>query len=78
MALSNDELQFSSLYVMRFAGSFGFMSVMTLLPDFIEALGATGITIGVFFLGGAAALSGVATFGGILAFRHGREGLRPA
>lgn len=48
MALSNDELQFSSLYVMRFAGSFGFMSVMTLLPDFIEALGATGITIGVF------------------------------
>jgi len=48
MALSNDELQFSSLYVMRFAGSFGFMSVLTLLPDFIEALGATGLTIGVF------------------------------
>ncbi|WP_136688830.1 MFS transporter [Halorhabdus amylolytica] len=48
MDLSRDRLQFSSLYTMRFAGSFGFMAVMTLLPDYIEALGATGITIGVF------------------------------
>ncbi|WP_158855418.1 MFS transporter [Halorhabdus sp. CUG00001] len=48
MDLSRDRLQFSSLYTMRFAGSFGFMTVMTLLPDYIDALGATGITIGVF------------------------------
>nr|WP_245944510.1 MFS transporter [Haloplanus salinus] len=48
MALMNDELQFSSLYLTRFAGSFGFMTVLTLLPDYIDALGATGVTIGLF------------------------------
>ena len=48
MGLSHDELQFSSLYLTRFAASFGFMTVLTLLPDYISALGATGVTIGVF------------------------------
>nr|WP_309484889.1 MFS transporter [Halorhabdus salina] len=48
MDLSRARLQFSSLYTMRFAGSFGFITVLTLLPDYIDALGATGITIGVF------------------------------
>jgi len=48
MAFTRDELQFSSLYATRFAGSFGFMTVMTLLPTYIEALGATGVTIGLF------------------------------
>jgi MFS family permease len=48
MDASHDELQFSSLYLTRFAASFGFMTVLTLLPDYISALGATGLTIGVF------------------------------
>nr|WP_232688954.1 MFS transporter [Halobacterium zhouii] len=48
MAVTNDELQFSSLYLTRFATSFGFMTVLTLLPDYIDALGATGVTIGLF------------------------------
>ncbi|MFC7138520.1 MFS transporter [Halosimplex aquaticum] len=48
MDLSHDELQFSSLYLARFASSFGFMTVLTLLPDYIDALGATGVTIGLF------------------------------
>jgi len=48
MPFSHDELQFSSLYLARFASSFGFMTVLTLLPDYIDALGATGVTIGLF------------------------------
>ncbi|MFB6201465.1 MAG: MFS transporter [Halorhabdus sp.] len=48
MDLNGDRLQFSSLYTMRFAGSFGFMAVLTLLPNYIEVLGAEGLTIGVF------------------------------
>ena len=48
MAVTNDELQFSSLYLTRFATSFGFITVLTLLPDYIDALGATGVTIGLF------------------------------
>jgi len=48
MDLSRDRLQFSSLYSMRFAASFGVLTVTTLMPDYIEALGAEGITIGVF------------------------------
>lgn len=48
MDVPHDELQFSSFYVSRFAASFGFMTVLTLLPNYIEALGATGVTIGLF------------------------------
>lgn len=46
MNTSHDEFQFFSLYLTRFALSFGFITVLTLLPDYIEALGATGVTIG--------------------------------
>lgn len=45
---SHEDLQFSSLYLARFASSFGFMTVLTLLPNYIDALGATGVTIGLF------------------------------
>ncbi|SEH37923.1 Major Facilitator Superfamily protein [Halopenitus malekzadehii] len=48
MSVGHDDLQFGSLYLTRFAASFGFMTVMTLLPTYIETLGATGVTIGVF------------------------------
>ncbi|MDZ7849578.1 MAG: MFS transporter [Halodesulfurarchaeum sp.] len=48
MNVSRDQLQFSSLYLTGFTSSFGFMTVLTLLPDYIDTLGATGITIGLF------------------------------
>jgi MFS family permease len=48
MSPTDDRLQFSSLYVTRFAASLGYMTVLTLLPDYVEALGATGLTIGLF------------------------------
>lgn len=48
MDLTHDELQFSSLYLTRFTASFGYMTVLTLLPAYIEVLGATGVTIGLF------------------------------
>lgn len=48
MLTNHEKLQFGSLYLTRFAGSFGFMTVLTLLPAYIEALGATGVTIGLF------------------------------
>jgi MFS family permease len=48
MAVTSDELQVFSLYLTRFATSFGFVTVLTLLPDYIDALGATGVTIGLF------------------------------
>lgn len=48
MGVDHYDLQFGSLYLTRFAGSFGFMTVLTLLPTYIEVLGATGVTIGLF------------------------------
>lgn len=45
---TRDELQFSSLYLVSFAGSLGYMTLLTLLPTYITALGATGVTIGLF------------------------------
>jgi hypothetical protein len=48
MAARHGGLQFSSLYLTRFAGSFGFMAALTLLPSYIEALGATCVSIGPF------------------------------
>lgn len=48
MGFTRDELQFSSLYLTRFAASFGFVTVLTLLPTYIDAFGATGVTIGLF------------------------------
>lgn len=48
MDVARDDLQYYSLYLTRFAGSFGFMTLLTLLPTYIETLGATGITIGLF------------------------------
>ncbi|WP_435185624.1 MFS transporter [Halobellus sp. EA9] len=48
MTVSQDQLQFSSLYLTRFSTSFGFVTVLTLLPEYIDALGATGVTIGLF------------------------------
>ncbi|MFB6105972.1 MAG: MFS transporter [Halobacteriaceae archaeon] len=48
MSFDADGLEFPSLYLTRFATSFGFMTVLTLLPTYIETLHATGVTVGLF------------------------------
>lgn len=40
--------QFYTLYLTRFVGSLGFITVLTLLPSFINQLGASGIVVGLF------------------------------
>lgn len=40
--------RFYPLYLTRFVGSLGFIVLLTLLPDYIEQLGATGVVVGLF------------------------------
>ena len=40
--------QFYPLYLTRFVGSLGYITLLTLLPTYIEQLGATGVTAGLF------------------------------
>ncbi len=40
--------RFYPLYLTRFAGSLGFITLLTLLPNYIEQLGATGVVAGLF------------------------------
>ena len=40
--------QFSSLYLVKFASSLGFITVLTLLPKYINLLQPTGVVVGVF------------------------------
>ncbi|SEO47638.1 Predicted arabinose efflux permease, MFS family [Halorientalis persicus] len=40
--------QFYPLYLTRFVGSLGFITLLTLLPTYIEQLGATGVVVGLF------------------------------
>ena len=44
-------LQFYSLYLSRAVSSLGFIALLTLLPTYIEQLGATGIVAGLFVTG---------------------------
>lgn len=43
-----DRFRFYPLYLTRFAGSLGFIVLLTLLPNYIEQLGATGVVAGLF------------------------------
>lgn len=43
-----DRIRFYPLYLTRFAGSLGFIVLLTLLPTYIEELGATGVVAGLF------------------------------
>lgn len=43
-----DRFQFYPLYLTRFTASLGFITLLTLLPKYIEQLGATGIVVGLF------------------------------
>lgn len=40
--------RFYPLYLTRFVGSLGFITLLTLLPTYIEQLGATGVVVGLF------------------------------
>ena len=46
--MSASRLQFGSLYLTRFAGSFGYVTVLVLLPTYINLLDPSGIEIGLF------------------------------
>ncbi|PSQ29880.1 hypothetical protein BRD06_02390 [Halobacteriales archaeon QS_9_67_15] len=50
--------QLRALYFTRFAGSFGFVALLTLLPTFINELGAEGFVLELFATGLALALVG--------------------
>ncbi len=43
--------QLRALYFTRFAGSFGFVTLLTLLPFYVNELGAEGVTVGLFATG---------------------------
>ncbi|WP_225335523.1 MFS transporter [Halomicrobium urmianum] len=43
-----DRFQFYPLYLTRFVASLGYITLLTLLPTYIEALGATGVVAGLF------------------------------
>jgi len=49
--VDRDQLQFYSLYVSRFAGGFGLSALSLLLPKYANALGASGIMLGLFYTG---------------------------
>lgn len=44
----SDRTDFYPLYLTRFVGSLGFVTLMTLLPDYIDKLDASGVVIGLF------------------------------
>lgn len=43
--MSNSRLQFWVLYLTRFAGGFGFITLVTLLPQYIETLDPSAVTV---------------------------------
>jgi len=46
--VARDTLQYYSLYLVTFAGSFGFITVVTLLPTYIDLLNPSGALVGLF------------------------------
>ncbi|WP_101296117.1 MFS transporter [Halegenticoccus soli] len=46
--MGSREFQFYSLYLTRFAASLGFISVLTLLPTYIDILNPSGFVVGLF------------------------------
>lgn len=44
----SDRSSFYPLYLTRFVSSLGYITLLTLLPNYIERLGATGIVVGLF------------------------------
>lgn len=46
--MARDTLQYYSLYLVSFASSFGFITVVTLLPTYIDLLNPSGALVGLF------------------------------
>lgn len=46
--MNEDRLQFYALYLTRFATGFGFITLVTLLPTYINLFDATGLMVGLF------------------------------
>jgi MFS family permease len=46
--MDDSRLQFTSLYVAKFAGSFGVITLLTLLPTYIDLFDPSGVVIGLF------------------------------
>lgn len=49
--MNDERLQFWSLYLARFANGFGFMTLVTLMPFYVELLDASDFTVGLFYTG---------------------------
>lgn len=49
--MDDDRLEFGSLYLTKFATSFGTVTLVTLLPTYIDLLDPSGIAIGLFITG---------------------------
>lgn len=49
--MDEEQLEFGSLYVTKFASSFGTITLVTLLPTYIDVLDPSGIEIGLFIAG---------------------------
>jgi MFS family permease len=66
-------LRFYPLYLTRFVSSLGFITLLTLLPTYVEQLGATGVVVGLFVsaLGIGRTLALVPL--GWIADRHGKR-----
>lgn len=46
--MGSTQSEFYSLYLTRFAGSLGFITILTLLPTYIDVLDASGVAVGLF------------------------------
>ncbi|NEU58634.1 MFS transporter [Halorussus sp. MSC15.2] len=46
--MGSEQAEFYSLYVTRFAGSLGFITILTLLPTYIDVLDPSGVAVGLF------------------------------
>lgn len=49
--MTQNSRQLYALYLTRFAGSFGLITLLTLLPKYINLLDPSGIVIGMFTTG---------------------------
>ncbi|SFR69278.1 MFS transporter [Halogeometricum limi] len=65
--MNRDSIQFYALYLTRFAGGFGVITLVTLLPQYIQTLDPTGVSVFGLFSVGAGFVIGMYTTGFTLA-----------
>ena len=49
--MNEERLQFWSLYLARFANGFGFITLVTLMPFYVELFEASGLVVGLYYTG---------------------------